>query len=42
MKLIAEPRQLPPIDLVTFDGNYYFWPKFIENFKFKISPKTNI
>ena len=30
-----ESRQLPPLDLVPFDGNPCFWPEFIENFKFK-------
>ena len=34
-----ELRQLPPIYLVTIDGNPCFWPEFIENFKSKIHLK---
>lgn len=34
-----ETRNLPPIDLLTFDGNPGCWPEFIENFKIMIHCK---
>ena len=35
-----EARNLPPIELLTFDGNPGCWPEFIENFKIMIHCKS--
>ena len=34
-----EAKNLPPIELLTFDGNPSCWPKFIENFKIMVHLK---
>ena len=33
-------KNLPPIELLTFDGNPSCWPEFIENFKIRVHLKT--
>ena len=35
-----EARNLPPIELLTFDGNPGCWPEFIENFRIMIHCKS--
>ena len=35
-----EAKNLPPIELLTFDGNPTCWPEFIENFKIMVHLKT--
>ena len=35
-----EAKNLPPIELLTFDGNPSYWPEFIENFKIMVHLKT--
>ena len=35
-----EAKNLPPIELLTFDGNPSCWPEFIENFKIMVHLKT--
>ena len=35
-----EAQNLPPIELLTFDGNPSCWPEFIENFKIMVHLKT--
>ena len=35
-----EAKNLPPIELLTFDGNASYWPEFIENFKTMVHLKT--
>ena len=34
-----ELRNLPPVDLLRFDGNPVHWPKFIDNFYHRIHKK---
>ena len=36
-----ETRQLPPIDLIQFDGNPLNWPEFIQNFKERVHLKKS-
>ena len=34
-----ELRNLPPVDLLRFDGNLVYWPEFIDNFYHRIHKK---
>ena len=41
LKKELESRHLPPVDLLTFDGNPTKWPKFIKNFKTRVHNKVS-
>ena len=36
-----ELRNLPPVDLLRFDGNSVHWPKFIDNFYHRVHKKSS-
>ena len=41
LKKKLESRHLPPVHLLTFDGNPTKWPEFIENFKMGVHNKVS-
>ena len=41
IKQELELRNLPPVDLIRFDGNPIYWPEFIDNFYHRVHKKSS-